>query len=657
MKPFIRVLHLEDDRADAELVQAMLAEAGLVCRITLAQTRDEFETALRNGGTDIIIADYRLPAYDGLSALKLSRQLNPDIPFIFVSGTMGEEVAIEGLTQGATDYVLKQNLSRLVSAVKRALQEARNARARKQAEESLRKLSRAVEQSPTSIIITDTAGNIEYTNPKFMEVTGYTKNEVLGKNPRFLQSGEMSKEVYHQMWATITSGKIWQGEFYNRKKNGELYWESASISPIFDASHTITHFVAVKEDISERKRLENQLHQAQKMESIGRLAGGIAHDFNNVLAVIKGYTELIMDKMDADQPFYEELQEIKIATERSVALIGQLLAFARKQSVTSRTLDLNKIVKGTLKMLHRMIGEDIDLEWLPESDVWPVKIAPSQMEQILANLCVNARDAIAGVGKISIKTGNITFDEVYCNSHPGYLPGEYALVAVNDDGHGMDKETMDKIFEPFFTTKEVGKGTGLGLSTVYGIVKQNNGFIDVYSKPKLGTTFRIFLPHHTSAEEQHQTEIVTPLDLVGHETVLLVEDDILTLKMGKKMLERFGYRVLTASSSEEAIRVAGKHTGEIHLLLTDVIMPKMSGLDLAEKILSFRPGLITLFMSGYSGNVIGKHSVLGKAEYFIQKPLSMRDLAARLRQALNSKSHSDNATYFNSDNEKIYEKL
>ena len=505
---------------------------------------------------------------------------------------------------------------------------------RKRAEETLRKLSYAVEQSPASIVITDTAGNIEYVNRKFTEVTGYAKIEVLGKNPRILKSGKLPNAFYKQLWDSITSGKQWHGEFHNRKKNGDLYWESASISPIFDTAGTITHFVGVKEDITERKRLEAQFRQAQKMESVGRLAGGVAHDFNNMLGVIIGHTELALDQLDPGQPLYADLLEIRKSARRSADLTRQLLGFARKQTVAPRVIDLNAIMTGILTMLRRLIGEDIDLAWIPGAELWPVKVDPSQVDQVLANLCVNARDAIAGVGKITIETGNTSLDETYCADHPGFIPGEYAMLTVSDNGHGMDKETQDKIFEPFFTTKEIGKGTGLGLATVYGIVKQNSGFINVYSEPGHGTTFKIYLPRHAAMIEPAHKEGPEAPVVQGHETILLVEDDPATLEMGSRMLERFGYHVLSASTPGEAIRLAKERDCKVNLVITDVIMPEMNGRDLVKHLTSLCPGIKHLFMSGYSGNVIARHGVLDEDENFIQKPFSMQDLAAKIREVL-----------------------
>jgi nitrogen-specific signal transduction histidine kinase/CheY-like chemotaxis protein len=398
------------------------------------------------------------------------------------------------------------------------------------------------------------------------------------------------------------------------------------------------------EDITDRKRAEEereklhaQLVHAQKMESVGRLAGGVAHDFNNMLGVILGHAEIAMDQVDPAEPLFTDLREIRRAAERSADLTRQLLAFARKQTVAPRVLDLNETVEGMLKMLQRLIGEDIDLAWLPGTSVWPVKVDPAQIDQVLANLCVNARDAIAGVGKVTIETENVSFDEAYCAEHPGFVPGDFVLLAVSDDGCGMDQETRGKIFEPFFTTKGVSQGTGLGLATVYGIVKQNNGFINVYSEPGKGTTFKIYLSRHAAEADQIRKESPVPPAARGHETILLVEDEPAILKMATMMLERQGYRVLAASAPGEAVRVAGEHAGEIHLLMTDVVMPEMNGRDLAKNLMSLYPDLMCLFMSGYTANVIAHRGVLDEGVHFIQKPFSMLDLAAKVREVLDGK--------------------
>lgn len=392
-----------------------------------------------------------------------------------------------------------------------------------------------------------------------------------------------------------------------------------------------------KRDEAEHKRLMAQLQQAQKMESVGRLAGGVAHDFNNMLSVIIGYAELGMERTEPSEPLHNDLQEILNAARRSADIVRQLLAFARKQTIAPQVLDLNETVEGILKMLRRLIGEDISLSWLPGKEVWPVRMDPSQIDQILANLCVNARDAISGVGKITIETGTVTFDEAYCADHAGFIPGDFVLLAVSDNGCGMDRNTLENLFEPFFTTKEMGKGTGLGLATVYGIVKQNNSFINVYSEPGQGTTFRIYLTRYAGSSRHVETES-TLLIPSGHgNTVLIVEDEVAILKLSRTMLERLGYTVLAAATPDEAMRMAEEHAGQIDLLMTDVVMPQMNGRDLARRLMELYPDLKLLFMSGYTANVIAHHGVLDEGVQFIQKPFSMRDIAIKVRQALGQK--------------------
>ena len=397
------------------------------------------------------------------------------------------------------------------------------------------------------------------------------------------------------------------------------------------------------QDITERKRAEAekekiqvQLQRAQRIESVGRLAGGVAHDFNNMLQAILGNVELALGEIPANSPARESLIEIRASARRSADLTRQLLALARKQTIAPRTLNLNETLEGLLKMLRRLLGEDIHLAWMPASDLGMVHMDPTQVDQILANLCINARDAIAGVGKITIETAPATFSEEYCADHPGYLPGEYVLMAVSDDGCGMDKETQAQIFEPFFTTKPVGEGTGLGLATVYGIVRQNHGFINVYSEPGKGTSFKIYLPRHATAAAAARVDAPSPPPRSHGETVLLVEDEPAILNVARRVLQRLGYTVLTAATPTEAVRLAETHAGMIHLLITDVVMPEMNGRDLASRLSSHCPGLECLFMSGYTANVIAHHGVLDEGTHFIQKPFSVEDLAAKVRAVLAS---------------------
>ncbi len=380
----------------------------------------------------------------------------------------------------------------------------------------------------------------------------------------------------------------------------------------------------------ERRQMEEQLNQAQKIESIGRLAGGVAHDYNNMLGIIIGYGEMALEEIDGNDQLHGYLEEILSAAQRSRDITRQLLAFARKQTIEPRILDLNEAVEGALKMLRRLLGENIDLVWLPKQGLWPVEIDPSQLDQILANLCVNARDAIADIGKMTIETDMVSLDQAYCDDHLGFIPGDFVVLAVSDNGCGMDKETLSLIFEPFFTTKKAGQGTGLGLAMVYGIVKQSNGFINAYSEPGRGTTFKIYLPSktdHVATEQPAGTgEIVT-----GHgETVLLVEDEGAILKLVKRMLTDLGYRVLATSSPLEAIALAQKHPEPISLLVTDVVLPEMNGRDLAARLRNDRPELKCLYMSGYTANVIAHHGVLDKGIEFIHKPFSKKDFGDKI---------------------------
>jgi two-component system, cell cycle sensor histidine kinase and response regulator CckA len=387
-------------------------------------------------------------------------------------------------------------------------------------------------------------------------------------------------------------------------------------------------------DITERVKLEEQLRQAQKLESVGRLAGGVAHDFNNMLSVILGYSELALTHTAAGTLFHDYLTAIDNAARRSADITRQLLAFARKQTIAPRLLSLNATVEGMLTMLRRLIGEDIDLAWMPEAGLWPVKMDPAQIDQILVNLCVNARDAITGSGKITLETRTIHLDEADCLGHHQFRPGDFVLLTLSDNGSGMDQRTLENLFEPFFTTKDVDKGTGLGLAMVYGIVKQNNGFITVASEPGRGTTFRIYLPRHEGEVLPLETLKSEQMQYGQGQTVFIVEDERVILELGKTMLERLNYRVLTASTPKEALERAAAHRETIELLLTDVIMPEMNGRDLAGLMIRHHPRLKTVFMSGYTANVIAHHGVLDQGFYFLQKPFTMHCLATTVQAAL-----------------------
>ncbi|NLF29590.1 MAG: response regulator [Planctomycetes bacterium] len=384
---------------------------------------------------------------------------------------------------------------------------------------------------------------------------------------------------------------------------------------------------------ADRARLQEQYRQAQKLEAVGRLAGGVAHDFNNMLSVILGNVELAQDQVDPADPLLISLEEVRKAAERSAELTRQLLAFARKQTVAPRVLDLNDTLAGLLNMLRRLIGEGIDLTWRPGANLWPIEIDPGQLAQVMANLCVNARDAINGVGEITIASENVQLHEGFRAGDVDAPPGDYVQLTVADTGCGMDAETLDHIFEPFFTTKAPGEGTGLGLATVYGIVKQNAGFIDIDTEVGRGSAFRIYLPRYVGPAQRPRVQAAPPARR-GRETVLLVEDEPAILRLGKTMLESLGYRVLAAGAPGEAIDLARSHDAEIDLLITDVIMPEMDGRDLAGRILQLHPDIRRLFISGYAPDVIAHRGVLDANVHFIQKPFTRNDLAEKVREAL-----------------------
>jgi two-component system cell cycle sensor histidine kinase/response regulator CckA len=503
----------------------------------------------------------------------------------------------------------------------------------RRSEDELQKMYLAVEQSPVSVVITDFKGNIEYVNPKFTEVTGFSLKEARGRNPRILKSGETSPEEYRALWETITSGREWRGVFRNRRKDGTFFWERASISPVRDAAGAIVRFIGVKEDITAQRKMEDQLRQAQKMESVGRLAGGVAHDFNNMLEVIIGHAELALSSAEMSSALRGNLQEILKAAERSAAFTRQLLAFARKQPVSPYVIDLNGVMAGMISMLRRLVGEHIDLKFEPGEELWPVKMDPSQVDQIMANLALNARDAIAGIGETVIATSNVVLDEAEVAYLPGCSPGEYVLLTVSDNGEGMDGETLEHIFEPFFTTKEVGRGTGLGLATVYGIVKQNGGYIGVTSAPGKGTAFKIYLPRIRENAKAH-AEKTKRGGLRGTETVLLVEDEEAILNLAKAILTQFGYRVLTARTPGIALALAEKYSAPIDLLITDIVMPDMNGKQLRNQMESLRPGLKCLYISGYTVDVIARYNILDDGIHFLQKPFSVEAFAEKVRDVL-----------------------
>ncbi len=523
------------------------------------------------------------------------------------------------------------------------VQQARFITEHRQAEEELRKLAAVVQHSMELVNLATPDGRMIFLNEAGRQMLGI-KSEAIDNFIIFEVFPDRYKDIVQkELLPTLMNKGSWQGELQFRNlQTGELIDVFTTAIAVRDPTTGAVQFLAnISLDITERKRAEKehaklteQLNQAQKMESVGRLAGGVAHDFNNMLGVILGHTEIALNHVDAAQPIFTDLKEIQKAAERSADLTRQLLAFARKQTAIPRILNLNETVEGMLKMLRRLIGEDIGLTWRPGRNMGTIKMDPTQIDQILANLCINARDAIGDTGQVTIETGAASFDEVYCAMHMGYIPGSYIQLTVRDNGCGMSPETLSHLFEPFFTTKSLGKGTGLGLATVYGIIKQNNGFIIVNSELGKGSTFTVYLPQYTAQVAPTPKDIVPVTTESGHGTILLVEDESMILDITTTLLERLGYTVLAAATPGDAISMAETYTGEINLLVTDVIMPGMNGRDLANKLQSIYPNLKRLFMSGYTADIIAHHGVLDEDMHFIQKPFNMSDLTTKVREAL-----------------------
>jgi PAS domain S-box-containing protein len=506
---------------------------------------------------------------------------------------------------------------------------------RRVAEEARARLEMAVEQAGESIVITDTDGRIEYVNPAFERISGYSRTEAIGRSTDFLKHEASDPALYQQLRTAMGNEQDWTGLIVNRRKDGTLYEEEAVISPVRDSSGHVVNFVAVKRDVTNERMMEEQLRQAQKMEAVGRLAGGVAHDFNNILTAILGYTDLLLTRAPEADPVRRGLLEIRNAGDRAANLTRQLLAFSRRQVLQPKVTNLNEVVTGIDRLLRRLIGEHIYIRTHLTERLGNVKIDPGQIEQVVVNLAVNARDAMPNGGTLTFETANVEHGEGYALRHRSIRPGRYVMLAITDQGTGMDEATRSRIFEPFFTTKEKGKGTGLGLATVYGIVNQSGGHIWVYSEPGQGTTFKIYLPRVDEAADVAARDDAAPEGGRG-ETVLLVEDDLAVRNITRTILCDRGYTVLEAADGEEGLEVARTHSGRIDLVLTDVVMPAMGGLEMVEKLTVLRPDSKTLLMSGYPENAAQQNGTLASGTSFLMKPFRAETLLHKVRSVLDS---------------------
>lgn len=805
LKP-LRVLLIEDSENDAILLTHHLKKAGYDLALRWVFTSADVQQAIEEQSWDVIIADYNLPQFSGVAVLEILNQKQLDIPFILVSGTIGEEVAVAAMKAGAHDYVMKDNLTRLVPAIERELREAEIRRERKEAEAEVRRqnkelallnqviaastvlsepeailanvcremgsafdvdrvtatrletnrnravatvqyadnkicfpqktlplndnllyqslinyktplligpdpreaqlepirtlldqfgvasmvllpliidntvigslslevttprqfapdeirlaesvahqvsgalarsnldaahrlLTKAMEQAAESVIITDTAGDIVYVNPAFEKTSGYLAEEVLGQNTKILGSNRHDSGFYQKLWESISTGQVWQGRLSNKKKDGSVYIAEVTISPVRNEQGVVVNFVSLQHDVTREIQLEEQYHQAQKMEAIGQLTAGVAHDFNNLLTAINGFASLLYFNLSPNSSEAEMLEKILNSGERAAELVRQLLAFSRKQVIQVQPLDLNTNVSTMHKILRRIIGEDIQLQLDLDPHLNWIEADPTQIEQVIMNLAINARDAMPYGGTLVISTANVQIDSRHPAQNPQIRPGAYVRLALADTGIGMSDDVKQRIFEPFFTTKEVGKGTGLGLSTVFGIVKQNNGHILVHSQPGTGTTFEIFLPVASTIDTYSPYHHAQLQKYACTETILVVEDDPTVLELARMVLQTQGYTVYPASNAQEALELSRKYSGKIHLLLTDVVMPGINGLALARQLIQIRPKLKVMFMSGYTDTTLDRHGKIDLDLELLQKPFTTHKLINKVRTILDS---------------------
>jgi two-component system cell cycle sensor histidine kinase/response regulator CckA len=764
MTPLIHVLYVDDSPLDRELVRDALEQEHDGFRLTEASSHQEFEARLQEGGFDLVLSDFNILGFEGLQVIKAVKAKDPYLPVIIVTGTGSEEIAVEAMRSGASDYVIKTpgHIQRLPITIQKVLEKRQlrveKARAEKALAEEVIRRRILVGQSRDGIVVLDETGKVYEANQRYAEMLGYTPEElsqlyvwdwdvqwtreellakirdidvagdhletrhrrkdgtivdveistngaVLGGQKLVFcvcrdisqrkaaelalrESEEKYRLLVDQIPAVVFRGyadgsidtfdrkietltgypkedfdsrrRLWsdlilaedlpaaknefveglrttgayEKEYRIRKKSGEIIWVQVHGQIFLDGAGRIAYVNGVIFDITERKGLEDQLFKAQRMEAVGILAGGVAHDFNNLLTAIMGYGEIMMLGLRQEDPFFPYIEEIIKAANRGGKLTHQLLAFSRKQILQPRVVNLNDVVKDMDGMLRRLIGEDIDLLAAIDQHLGFIQADPGQIEQIIMNLAINARDAMPKGGKLTIETANVFLDQPYARSHMEVLPGPYVMLAMSDNGLGMDAGTIARIYEPFFTTKEEGKGTGLGLATVYGIVKQSGGHIWVYSEPGQGTTFKIYLPRVEQGDVEVEVKATAPTPLEGTETILVVEDDAALRELISTALRKYGFSVLEAGHGGEALLICENEKASIHLMLTDVVMPQISGRALAERLAGFHPEMKVLFMSGYTGDAIVHHGVLDSGLNFIQKPFKILSLIEKVREVL-----------------------
>jgi two-component system cell cycle sensor histidine kinase/response regulator CckA len=637
LSPYI--LLVEDEDAHVELMRRAFEDEGEPVKLVVARTLQDARARITEATPDLVIVDLLLPDGEGTELLPPANT-EQAFPVVIMTSHGDEQTAVAVMKGGALDYVVKSELAlaAMPRIAKRALREWGYIVEGQRANKEIRMLSAAVEQAAENIIITDTDGKIVYVNPAFEQTTGYSRAEVIGQKASILKSGKHDENFYRQLWRTISRGEVWHGRLVNRKKDGAFDIVDASITPVRDKHGQIVNYVSARRDITHELKLEERLRQAQKMEAVGQLAGGVAHDFNNILQAILGYAYMAKLSLEEGSQGQADLDQVINATNRATQLVRQLLAFSRRETLKPQNLDLNEVITNLLKMLRRLIGEHIELEIQTQSDLQPVFADLVQIEQVLMNLCVNARDAMPNGGKITLATQNYRVSQAEAESFPWTKEGDYILLSVTDTGVGIPPELQDRIFEPFFTTKEVGEGTGLGLATVYAIVKQHNGWINLVSELGQGSTFQIYFPAvarpvPSFLEQQPETAAVYG----GTETILLAEDDDTLRELALTILQKAGYHVLEARDGEEAIRLFQQNVNTIELVVLDAVMPKQSGRAVYDCIRQDRAELPVLFSTGYGFNVLKNIHLPSDGSQLIRKPYSPRDLLKKVREVLDAR--------------------
>ena len=640
MRVPLRLLIVEDSEDDSLLLVQELKHNGYDPTYTRVETQESMSLALQTHEWDLVTSDYTMPHFTATAALECLKSKSIDVPFIIVSGTIGEARAVSALKAGAHDFIMKGSMSRLVPAIQRELREAAGRKKRKEAEESLLRYAQEVadlyDHAPCGYHSLNPDGVFIRINQTELDWLGYSATDLLHKKKLVdMLTPASAKEFPKAFQTLIETGSVGNLEFEMLRKDGTIIPVILNASAVMDSKGKFVMSRAVVIDNTEHKRLEEQLRQSQKMEAVGQLAGGVAHDFNNLLTVIIGHSLLALERLQPSKPLRNTLEQIHKTGERASALTRQLLAFSRRQILEPKILDLNTVLVDMETMLRRLVPENVRIHLALSPALSRVKVDAGQIEQVLMNLVINARDAISQQGAITLSTADVEIDEIYTGTQ-AFRPGRFVVLSVSDTGSGMSASVQARIFEPFFTTKELGKGTGLGLSTVYGIVKQSGGQIEVSSAVGKGTTFKVYLPRVEG--ELHKKESPQPLSATpkNKEVILLVEDNDEVRAVIHEMLRICGFSVLASSSGGEALKLCESHHGDIDLLITDMVMPRMTGPELAERIKQARPRIKMIFMSGYTEHAIETSGVLEQNMHFIQKPFTPGAVARKIREVLES---------------------